>query len=78
MPERYDRCSYAPWEEEADELVDLVEVILGLDVVFLSVQGIGLGRFLRRELEHCGESDGGAVEGDEAEFEELGHVYVEG
>lgn len=68
MPGQHDGVTEAPGSEEADKLVDLVEVVLGLNVVFPPFAG---------ELELRGEGDRRAMEGDEPDGEELGEVYVE-
>lgn len=70
MPEKHEVPADIPGEEEAHELVDLVEVVLGLDVVFLLGGGLGEG-------EDGGEGYGAAVEGDEPDCEGLGDCDVE-
>lgn len=66
----HDRRANPPRQEEAHELVDLVEVVLLGDVVFGAV-----GWFA--ELQFGGEGDVGAVEGDGPDGEDLGEGYVE-
>lgn len=60
----------APWHEEADELVVLVEVVLRLDVVFAAA-----GRADKLEL--GGQGDIGVVKGNQPDGEELGNVEVD-
>lgn len=88
MPQQHNRRTQAPRQEEADELVDLVEVVLRPDVVFVGCEGggDGFGPLLRREvqvlaaleLQDGGQGDGGGVEGDEEDAEDLRDVDVEG
>lgn len=59
-----------PGREELDELIDLVEIVLGGDVVFAGV-------WWARELEHCGESYWTRVERDDPDGEDLVDGYVE-
>ena len=77
MPRKHHTCPDPPGREELDELVDGVEVVLGLDVVFLVICGFG-GRGFVGKAELRGEGHGRAVEGDEPDGEDLGDVYVEG
>lgn len=70
LPREHEVCT-APGEDEADELVGLVEVILGGDVVLL-IGGVLL------ELEDRRQGDRGPVRGDRPDGEDLGDVDIEG
>lgn len=64
MPDYHQCRSNAPRRDESHELVDLVEVILRLDVVFGSVLWLS-------ELKDGGECHWSAVEGYEPDGEDL-------
>ena len=77
MPYHHDGDANTPRKKEADELVDLVEVILGFNVVLVLFRGRIANVLTTSQLEDCGEVYVRFVGRDEPEFEDLADVHVE-
>lgn len=72
----------APWQGKPDELIDLVKIVLGLDVIFSWSQRVARSRSSFEigsvdELENSCKRDRCSIERNEEYFENLADVDVE-